>query len=286
MRKFSLHKIRISAITSVSVIILITAYSYVSADVISLTDGSVMNGKLIESTENELTFVNYYGTFKIKKTKIKKFVETSSYTEDIKIKSQMGLNIDEESIKRDYLAGEAEREKKVSKNKYARISLTGSGIFTFGKLKSVLPYGYGCTLDYDHNLFKSDQHVYLPWLRLEGGYSSFDSKDTAAVTGFNVSAGPMWLIPLAPEHFKIPFFHEAGLKLLLAAMPGISFLDIQKKSTDYSTGSNTFTMNSIAGLEIPFGSFAVSLLGRYTYIFDKDVPLHNIGCGIGISYSI
>jgi len=275
MKRITFKLYHLLIIFSIAVIFIITPFYSASADVVSLTDGSVMNGKLIYNTKNEITFVNSYGTFKISKLKIIKLEETSSYEEDINIKSRMGLQVDRESIKKDYLAGEAEKEKKEFKKTYKRISLAGFGISTFGILKSELPYGYGGAIDYDHNLLRNYDDIRLPWLRLDGAYTLY-KKNTTKVTGYTVSAGPMWLVPIItnPE-----------LKLVLSVLPGISFLDIQKKITDYKATSNTFTINSIAGIEIPFGSFALAIMGRYTYIYDKDASLQNIGCSAGLSFS-
>jgi hypothetical protein len=263
-------------IVGITVIIIINSYNFSSADVVSLTDGTVLNGKLIEDSKYEILFVNFYGTFRIDKIKIIKLVETDNYKEDIKIKSKMGGDIDEDAIKRNYQAGEAEKEKKGNKKIYARITLTGFGIVTFGRLNSVLPFGFGGAIDYDHNFFGSHEHAYIPWVRLEGGYSLYRKK-SALVKGFNASGGVMWLVPLGPKQ---------EVRLVLSVLPGISFLDITKKSTNYKAKSNTFTVHSIAGFEIPFGRVAFTILGRYTYIYDKEVALHNIGCAAGLSFSI
>lgn len=256
-------------------IFIINSYNYVSADIVSLSDGSVMNGKVIENSEKEITLVNFYGTFKISKTKIIKLVETASYKEDMEIRKQMGLKTDEESIKRDYMAGEAEKEKKDAKKNSARISISGSRNYTLGKLNSVLPSGYGFTVDYDHNLLRSYERDYIPWMRLEGGYSMY-KKDSCKVTGYNISAGPVLLFPV---------MYKFEIKLVLSILPGISFLNIENNSTDYKTGSNTFTLNSLAGVEIPYGRYGFIFIGRYTYIYDKDVSLNNLGISAGLSYS-
>ena len=87
----------------------------------------------------------------------------------------------------------------------------------------------------------------------------------------------MWLVPLGPKQ---------EVRLVFSVLPGISFLDIEKKSTNYKAKSNTFTVHGIAGIEIPFGRVAFDILGRYTYIYDKEVALHNIGCALGFSFSI
>ena len=267
---------QIIIIIGITVIFIISFYNFSSADVVSLTDGTVLNGKLIEDSKHEITFVNFYGTFRIDKTKIIKLVETDNYKEDIKIKSKMGGDIDEEVIKRNYQAGEAVKEKKGHKKIYARITLTGFGIVTFGKLNSVLPFGFGGAIDWDLNLFGSHEHAYIPWVRLEGGYSLYRKK-SALVKGYNASGGLMWLVPLNPKQ---------DVRLVLSVLPGISFLDIERKSTNYKAKSNTFTAHAIAGIEIPFGRVAFTILGRYTYIYDKEVSLHNVGCAVGLSFSI
>lgn len=255
---------------------LLNSYSYSSADVVSLTDGTVLNGKMIESSQKEIIFVNFYGTFTISKKKIAKLVETNNYKEDIRIKSEMGEEIDEELIKRNYQAGEAEKVKKEYKKTLARISITGFYSFTLGRLEPIMPWGWGIALDYDHNLFGSSERPYIPWVRIEGGYSSFQ-KDPALVKGFNVSAGPMWLIPIRikPE-----------IRLIFAQLEGVSFLDIEKKSTNYKAKSTTYSQHLIGGLEIPYKRFAFTMLLRYTYIYDRDVLLHNIELTAGFSFSI
>jgi len=263
-------------ITCIISIFIMNPYNFTYADIVSLSDGSVMNGKIIENSEKEIVLVNFYGTFKIGKTKIVRLKETASYKEDMEIKKQMGLNIDEESIKRDYLAGEAVKDKKDFKKNFSKISLTGFGNYTIGRLNSALPFGYGFAIDYDRNILNSDQlNYYIPWLRLEGGYSLY-SKDSCKVTGYNVSAGPIWLVPV---------IIKTELKLVFSIMSGMSFLDIRKTSIDYEAKSNTFTLNSLAGFEIPYGRYGLTILGRYTYIYDRDVSLHNIGISAGLNYS-
>lgn len=258
----------------IAALFVIIPYLYASADIVSLSDGSVMNGKIIENTDSELIFVNSYGTFKIEKVKIAKYAETTSYKEDLAIRKQMGLKADEETVKRNYLAGEAEKEKIEAKKNSARISLNIFGSYTFGDLNEVLPLGYGFTIDYEHNLFKSYDLYTIPWIRLEGGYTIY-KKDTCRVNGYNISAGPMWLIPL---------YKDLDLKLIVSVLPGISFLDIDRESTGYKANSNTFTLNSLIGVEIPYGRYGFSLLGRYSYIYDKDVSFNNLGIAAGLSY--
>lgn len=263
-------------IIGMTIIFIINSSIFSFADVVSLTDGTVLNGKLIEDKKNEIVFANYYGTFRIHKAKIIKIVQTRSYKEDIQIKKKMGVEVEEEKVKLNYQAGEAGKKKRDQNKIYARITLTGIGIFTFGRLSSVLPFGYGGALDYDQNLSIGNNRAYIPWLRLEGGYSLYRKK-SAVVQGFNAAGGLMWLVPLGPRE-------EA--RLVFSILPGISFLNIKKSSTNYKAKSNTFTAHGIVGIEFPFGRVAFTILGRYTYIYDKEVALHNVGCAIGLSFSI
>jgi hypothetical protein len=256
------------------------------ADVISLNDGTVLNGKMVEDSADEIVFVNYYGNFRIKKTKIVKFTETKNAIEDINIQKKMGIKVDEELTERNYRAGEKKLEERSSgKDMYgedkisARISMTITGIMTMGKINSVLPVGYGGTIDYDHNMEKiigAGNNLFIPWLRIEGGAFLY-KKNTAGIRGLYVSTGPLWFFPAS---------RKSQGRFIFSFLTGISFLDIEKTSTDYKASSSTLILSPVIGYEFSFGSFSLGIHARYTYIYDKDVAMHNAGLGVCFTYSI
>jgi hypothetical protein len=74
-------------------IMLLCYQQSVSADVLTLSDGAILNGKIIRWTPDGVVFSNNHGTFRIKQSLIRDVHVTSSFSEDIKLLEQMGLAV-------------------------------------------------------------------------------------------------------------------------------------------------------------------------------------------------
>jgi hypothetical protein len=254
--------------------------SSVYADIVSLWDGTVLNGKIIKRTSESIVVSNYYGTFTIKTELIEKMQVTSGYTEDIQILKRMGRSVNRGEIKRNYDSG---FKKKIDLGRDFQgdriladmgFSISTTYFFTVGKLRDVLPYGYGSHLSYElgKNLIYEKNPPALPDIKAEIGYLRF-VRNPARVTGFFVTAGPIWLFPVAPNHRG---------RVRLAFLSGVSFLSIEGEN--FKTGSNTLILNSVIGYEYPLKEVILFLNTRYTHIYDVEIPLRSIGIELGVGY--
>ena len=254
--------------------------SGVYADIVSLRDGTVLNGRIIERTSAGIVVRNYYGTFTIEHELIEKIQVTSSYAEDIRVLEQMGRSVNREEIKRNYESGvknSIDRGRDslgdgILSNRGCSISMTY--FYTVGKLREVLPYGYSSHLSCDlgRGLIYERNHPAVPDVKAEIGYLRF-VHNPARVTGFFLTAGPIWLFPIAPHHRG---------RIRLFFLSGVSFLGIEGKT--FKTTSNTLILNSAVGYEYPLREVLLFLNARYTHIYDVEVPLRSIGIELGVNY--
>lgn len=252
----------------------------VYADIISLRDGTVLNGSIIKRTSAGIVVRNYYGTFTIGHELIEKIQVTSGYDEDIRVLKQMGRSANREEIKRNYESGVKSKidlgrdfqGQGILANMGCSISMTY--FFTVGKLRDVLPYGYGSHLSCDlgKGLIYEKNLPAIPDIKAEIGYLRF-VRNPARVTGFFLTAGPIWLFPLAPHHRG---------RIRLFFLSGVSFLGIEGRN--FKTESNTLILNSAIGYEYPLKGIILFLNARYTHIYDVEVPLQSIGIELGGGY--
>ncbi len=255
--------------------------SSVYADIVSLWDGTVLNGKITKRTSESIVVSNYYGTFTIKNELIEKMQVTSDYTEDIRVLKQMGRSVNREEIKRNYDSG---FKKKIDSGRDFQgdrilanmgFSISTTYFFTVGKLRDILPYGYGSHLSYElglKNIIYEKPLPAFPEIKAEIGYLRF-VRNPARVTGFFVTAGPSWLFPVVRNHRG---------RVRLFFLSGVSFLSIEGE--DFKTGSNTLIVNSGIGYEYPMKEVILFLNTRYTHIYDVEVPLRSIGIELGVGY--
>lgn len=80
------------------------------ADVVRLTDGSIINGKVKSQTANSIMMKNRYGYFKIKRSIIKELIITDDYTQDVEILKKKGIDVDIKKIIEDRKAGDQKDE--------------------------------------------------------------------------------------------------------------------------------------------------------------------------------
>lgn len=240
------------------------------ADTIFLQDGTVLTGKVVKTEADVIQLKNAYGLFTIKEKQIQKKYITNDYKEDVLITKKMGLKIKEEDIRKNYEAGSEVQWG-------SRLSVSGSLNYTFGRLNTVLPYGYTVTAAYDRGLdflFTNERRWYLPGVRFEAGYVSFQNDDVL-INGFSGNGGLMWMAR--------PFEGHNG-SIVFGVMPGVSYLNVEKKSD--SVTSTKLSIHSLAGYEYAFSSVILLIHGRYLFVYDKEVSLQSFGLAFGIGYRL
>lgn len=272
-----------------SVLIIIFCYDSSFADIISLKDGTVLVGDILQSDDRKVVVENSYGVFRIKRKYIKDIKKIKSEEREQEELARDGqenileeLTKEEEERIKEELAREEERikheKKKASAMTGGRISIICSYLSTIGDLKDILPAAYAGFIAFDQGLdpFMGKRHFWMPGVRIAGGYLYYE-EDPAKVIGFTTSGGPIWLFP---------FIRKDWGRIVLSGLPGITFLQIENSDENYEEESNTFSVHSILGYEYPIGRASLFIHGRYMFIYDEDVNLTSIGCELGINYAI
>jgi hypothetical protein len=264
----------------------------VYSDTVKLTDGSVLVGKIISEDKEKITVSNTYGTFDIKRNNISALYKTKVYTEDLKVlkKLKVKVKVNEEGIRKDIEAGQKKKDEmneKLSQQKKEPdgtwtngiVSFSGSFNYVLDEVSDKIPFGYSGHFAFDQgmDMITGERYMTMPGLRLEGGYLFF-RKGNYNISGYNSALGLIWLMPLINN--KYGYF-------VLAALPGMSFIEIENREAGRKIRSNTFTGSAIAGYRLPLaGSFQLFLHARYMYIYDKDVRFHTIGAEFGFGYKL
>lgn len=264
----------------------------VYSDTVKLSEGSVLVGKIISEDKDKIVISNAYGTFEVKRKKISSLYKTKVYTEDLKVLKKLKVKVNKEGIKKHIEAGQKKKDetnkKDPDKQKQKKpgdiwnngsISLSGSYSYVLGEVKSKIPLGFSGYFAFEQGLdfITGDRYKLMPGLRLEGGYLFFDKNDFN-VSGYNSALGLVWIMPSIRN--KYGYF-------VLAALPGMSFLDIKNNKTDKTTKSNTFTGSALTGYRLPITDyFHLFLHARYIYIYDKDVKFHTIGAEFGFGFNL
>ncbi len=257
------------------------------ADIVITKDDMILNGKILEDKKPaHIIFANYHGTFTIKYSVIKKIHRSESFAEDITLLNDMGKQVNEAEIKKNYIAGEKKLEKlllKEEKKKPAAIRDTGSFILmfdlfydkNFGELKSVLPYSAGAALsaEFPVDLFKK-YHLY--------GIDSeitfyFSSNDDRSIKGLNTSAGPLWQIPVTIYNYNLCFN--------ISALMGAGWYTVKNDEAAKATSSAKWNLAVHAGPVFRLGSAVISTQLRLDYIHDGTAPMKGSGLTIGAGYA-
>jgi hypothetical protein len=272
-------------ITALAVFILLIP-SALKSDTIILNDGTFLVGKVKSDSSKTIVFKNSYGAFTIKREDISALYVTKSYKEDIAVRKKLGLDFDEDEIKKNYSAGQKEltvEEKILIKKDEVKdskqgvsgwIFLEGAGMASSGELKDVIPYGYGGFAGVEIGetyIGNSGRNYFIPWFRAEAGFLTY-SKGDASLSGFTGGGGPLWLFPLSGSGRD---------NIRLSLEPGISSIQIENGDADAST--LTFTFHSILGYEYSFDYVSLFINLRYMYVYDKDVFYNSMGVSAGVS---
>ncbi len=223
------------------------------SDTITLIEGSVLEGKITVENKDTIVISNIYGTFKIKRKYITSIIYT---TKDVSEKPEKPDDIWTNGI----------------------ISLSGSFNYVLDEIAEKIPYGYSGHIAFDQgmDMITGDRYMIMPGLRLEGGYHLF-TKGNYDISGYNSALGLIWVMPSIRS--KYGYF-------ILAAMPGICYINIKNNKINETATSTTFTGTALTGYHLPLGSFQLLLHARYTYIYDKDVRFNTIGLEAGFGFKL
>ncbi len=283
-----------------------------AADVLLLYQGSVLTGKIVSDDGAFLLLKNYYGTYRIKRSRVDDILKTNSYGEDIAILKKRNLPFEEREIILNYRAGTGEIArwsedtaadtasnaeppetvdiKRIDEKREAgekgpwtsgRFSFSGSFLNRIGGGNSVLSDGYTFHFALDQGLdFRpGGRHPFIPGLRFEGSYIYF-RKASRSLSGAMAAAGPMWAFPSMKN--------RRGC-FIIALMPGVSILKAGSHGAFAGgyvrSGGTRFVGQAIAGYQKSFGPISFFILGRYLYIPGNRKGLMAAGAeaGMGIN---
>lgn len=246
------------------------------ADVISLNDGSVINGIIIQMSDDKIVLKNSFGTFNIDRIYLKSYNKTSTYKEDIRIIKSKGLNVDQTEIKENFLAGlRSDIDNKNTANEVLkRIQLSGSYLFALGKLEQIFNHGNTIYLSYEQPTFSFMEKIGIRYFLLDAGYVSYNRSDKQ-VYGPSILAGPKFFFP-----YKL--FQNGDLTAEINT--GISFTTY--KSDFHKGSSNTFTFNAAIGYEYLFSNIILGGRIRFNYLYDIDVPLYGLGFELSFGFTL
>lgn len=250
-------------------------------DTLSLSDGTILVGKIIKEDEEKILFNNAYGLFKIRHDQVIHKYITEDYREDIDIHKKLGKSYDEKEIRKNVTAGEKARETFIDEDMRwwngGIIYLTFSYFATTGKMNTVLPAGLCASLTCEKNLdFLTNwrRHLWMPGARIEAGYMFYD-KDPARISGPMAMLGPVWRFNIIKRRYG---------QAVVSPLTGITFLKIEYEEKEET--SNTFLSHLLIGYEYKIGITTFFVQGRYKFIYDRDVAFNGIGGGIGAGVSL
>lgn len=273
-----------------------------AADVLLLYQGSVLTGKIISDDGAYLLLKNYYGTYRIKRSRVDDILRTNSYGEDIAILKKRNVPFEEREVILNYRAGtgeiaqhlksappSADEEKKTPAEarpadgggrwRTGRISLSGS--FLHALSGEPIPYGFGGHVAIDQGLdfIPGSGHPLIPGLRVEGGYHHY-KESSYALTGFTAAGGLIW---------AIPSMNTRGGCFILALMPGASFLRAKSGGSFFggsvSAGGVKLAGQAILGYQKSFGPVSLFINARYLHIFGKSSHFIRLGGEAGIGFN-
>ncbi len=245
------------------------------ADVLVTRDGMVLNGKIVKNKKPDyLILKNAHGEFTIKYAQIRSLSVTDNPEADLRVLKGLGKNFSSESVRRNYEAGTADfRRKKPAAKSVSDldgyvISAHCSLVKVTGDLGSRLPYGLEgqLTARAEAKVLFSDG--------LEGGvsYRHF-SRDGRKLTGFALTAGPVWSLRLT-DSAALDFSAYAGGGLYSVETSGTSL--------------NSFKMScgAYAGPMLNLYNSVVSFRVKIDYTVDSDAPLYGVGLALGAGVRI
>jgi hypothetical protein len=270
-------------------------------DTFRLTDGTVVICKIIEETDTYYVIANSYGTFTVKKDKIKEKYVTRSYKEDVKIQQKMNIKVDEEIVKKNIEEGLRKKKQKEEENGlkkkngpvpgernpdwfFGRIGLTVAYYGTVApRIPARVPGGFSFQLSYDQGFegLAPKGNMALPGIRFEAGFLDLERKgfftSPYRISGFFAQAGPLWTFPAINNRWG---------SIVVAGLPGAGYLEAFNRDVSGKKSNIHFTLTALAGYEYSFQHVSVAVHARYLYIMDGANPYHGIGGSVGFTYRL
>jgi len=275
---------------AVSLIAVSILSSNLYADIVITKDDMILNGKILEDKKPQyLIFANYHGTFTIKYSLIKEIHRTGSFEEDIKVFRDIGKEVNDEEIKKNYIAGEEKLEERLQeqkKDKTENKKPEGTGVILLnifydrntGELEEVLPYSSGISFSGEFIVpplpFLNDFNVH----GLGGSISYYYSADNdRQVKGLSLSAGPIWRLPVNLSGYNFDF--------KITPFLGAGWYSIINDEVDKEAWALKMNFTLQAGPEFRFGSLVISTGLHVNYIHDSSAPMEGAGLTIGAGYA-
>jgi hypothetical protein len=270
-------------------------------DTFRLSDGTVVICKIIEETDTHYVIANSYGTFTVKKDKIKEKYVTRSYKEDVKIQQKMNIKVDEEIVKKNIEEGLRKKKQKEEENAlkkkngpvpggrnpdwfFGRIGFTVAYYGTVSpRIPARVPGGFSLQLSYDQGFegFAPKGNMAIPGIRFEAGFLDLERKgfytSPYRISGFFAQAGPLWTFPAINNRWG---------SIVVAALPGAGYLEAFNRDVSEKKSNLHFTLTALAGYEYTFQHVSVAVHARYLYIMDGENPYHGIGGSVGFTYRL
>lgn len=255
------------------------------ADIVITRDGMFLNGKILEDKKPDfIIFANNYGTFTIQYSLIKEIRRTENFMADIKIFRDMGKQLSEDEIKKNYMAGEKKLEERLdARMEEEPVSGGESAVLEFaafcsvnsGKLAEVLPYSTGAALS---GSFPADflKSLYMHGIETEAAWF-YSEKGERGFSGFTASAGPLWQIPS-----DLP---GVGLRFNISALVGAGWFAVKNDDAGREASAIKWNISIHAGPRFNIGSVTLSAQLRLDYIHDGYAPLAGAGLSIGAGYA-
>lgn len=277
---------RLSHTLVISFVTILILSPKVHADIIIIKNEMILNGKIIEDKKPEhIIFANHHGIFTIKYRMIKKIYRTESFEEDIEVFRDMGKDVSEPEIKKNYLAGKEKLEKHFLKDEKKNPSAmrdTDSFILmlhvycdkNFGKLNSVLPYSSGAAIsgEFPVDFFKK---YYLYGIDSEIGLY-YSAKGDRSIKGYNASTGPLWQIPVTIYDYNFSFN--------ISALMGAGWYAVKNDEIEKEVSAFKWNISILSGPVFRFGSVIISTQLRLDYIHDNVALMKGSGLSIGAGY--
>ena len=168
------------------------------SDIIKLNNGDVINGKILQQSNTEITFASFSRTVIIPRSSIIEVFKTASPVEDIVLLRKMGKSPTAALIESNYTAGEQKLEQFLATGtidatpaescKRFSFSLYAGAGRNFSSLSGTLPFGWyaGCSFS---SIFTEIPHTqFHPLFVSDLSYCNF-TKNGKSLSGTILSAG-------------------------------------------------------------------------------------------------
>ncbi len=263
------NKIKIIAFVII-IVLLLPFLGY--ADVIITKDDMVLNGKVLEQSNESVVFANYYGVFKIKRKMIKSLFITGSIEGDIAVFKRLRKRVNVKEIKRNYEKG-IQKRYLAGKNvlKKLKMHITPCYYNNVLDFQNFISHDIGGAITIDFlNKFSSlpDFRVEIDYRYLPGG------KDY--LHGSALTFGPLWSTENPRFNINVAALFGAGYYYLQ------SYNEVNEKFSAYKLGMQ---FKLIIGFDIAIGDFHIVPQLRANYIHDSISPLLGFGGGLAFGYA-